>query len=165
MIFFWQIRKEGRTKYSPDQLCVLDNVKMNLRRFVAYQETVEKRLTTWTSERDQSSPQSFQHWRILDGFLLGCFFWKSFFFFNDLVFCVLIWSWWKLQDISGTLLKLWDLCGISSALRFPACFNHWKPKGWKHCISGASSWAVKTLPIMFPWILQKKIQSITWMLF
>ena len=46
MMFFWQIRKEGRTKYSPDQLCVLDNVKMNLRRFVAYQETVEKRLTT-----------------------------------------------------------------------------------------------------------------------
>ena len=46
MIFFWQIRKEGRTKYSPDQLCVLDNVKMNLRRFVAYQEIVEKRLTT-----------------------------------------------------------------------------------------------------------------------
>ena len=45
-IFFWQIRKEGRAKYSPDQLCVLDNVKMNLRRFVAYQETVEKRLTT-----------------------------------------------------------------------------------------------------------------------
>ncbi|OWK16105.1 HEATR3 [Cervus elaphus hippelaphus] len=40
------IRKEGRTKYSPDQLCVLDNVKMNLRRFVAYQEIVEKRLTT-----------------------------------------------------------------------------------------------------------------------
>ena len=46
MIFFWQIRKEGRPKYSPDQLCVLDNVKMNLRRFVAYQEIVEKRLTT-----------------------------------------------------------------------------------------------------------------------
>lgn len=44
--FFWQIRKEGRGKYSPDQLCVLDNVKTNLRRFVAYQETVEKRLTT-----------------------------------------------------------------------------------------------------------------------
>ncbi|KAF3817850.1 hypothetical protein GH733_013137 [Mirounga leonina] len=45
-MIFWQIRKEGRGKYSPDQLCVLDNVKMNLRRFVAYQETVEKRLTT-----------------------------------------------------------------------------------------------------------------------
>ncbi|XP_012498063.1 PREDICTED: HEAT repeat-containing protein 3 [Propithecus coquereli] len=41
-----KIRKEGRGKYSTDQLCVLDNVKMNLRRFVAYQETVEKRLTS-----------------------------------------------------------------------------------------------------------------------
>nr|XP_019587448.1 PREDICTED: HEAT repeat-containing protein 3 isoform X2 [Rhinolophus sinicus] len=45
-VFKMKIRKEGRSKYSPDQLCVLDNVKMNLRRFVAYQETVEKRLTT-----------------------------------------------------------------------------------------------------------------------
>ncbi|KAM9756095.1 HEAT repeat-containing protein 3 isoform 1-T1 [Dama dama] len=45
-VFKMKIRKEGRTKYSPDQLCVLDNVKMNLRRFVAYQEIVEKRLTT-----------------------------------------------------------------------------------------------------------------------
>lgn len=45
-IFKMRIRKEGRGKYSPDQLCVLDNVKMNLRRFVAYQETVEKRLTS-----------------------------------------------------------------------------------------------------------------------
>ncbi|XP_019499021.1 PREDICTED: HEAT repeat-containing protein 3 isoform X2 [Hipposideros armiger] len=45
-IFKMKIRKEGRGNYSPDQLCVLDNVKMNLRRFVAYQETVEKRLTT-----------------------------------------------------------------------------------------------------------------------
>uniref|UniRef100_A0A2K6GIL0 HEAT repeat containing 3 n=1 Tax=Propithecus coquereli TaxID=379532 RepID=A0A2K6GIL0_PROCO len=43
---FQSIRKEGRGKYSTDQLCVLDNVKMNLRRFVAYQETVEKRLTS-----------------------------------------------------------------------------------------------------------------------
>ncbi|MBZ3882733.1 HEAT repeat-containing protein 3 [Sciurus carolinensis] len=45
-VFKMKIRKEGRGKYSPDQLCVLDNVKMNLRRFVAYQETVEKRLTS-----------------------------------------------------------------------------------------------------------------------
>ncbi|KAM5263234.1 HEAT repeat-containing protein 3 [Ctenodactylus gundi] len=45
-IFKMKIRTEGRNKYSPDQLCVLDNVKMNLRRFVAYQETVEKRLTS-----------------------------------------------------------------------------------------------------------------------
>lgn len=44
-IFKMKIRKEGRSKYSPEQLCVLDNVKMNLRRFIAYQETVEKRLT------------------------------------------------------------------------------------------------------------------------
>ncbi|XP_060248261.1 HEAT repeat-containing protein 3 isoform X2 [Meriones unguiculatus] len=45
-VFKMKIRKEGRGKYSPDQLCVLDNVKMNLRRFVAYQEAVEKRLTS-----------------------------------------------------------------------------------------------------------------------
>lgn len=45
-VFKMKIRKEGKSKYSPDQLCVLDNVKMNLRRFVAYQETVEKRLTS-----------------------------------------------------------------------------------------------------------------------
>ncbi|ELK15366.1 HEAT repeat-containing protein 3, partial [Pteropus alecto] len=45
-VFKAKIRKEGKGKYSPDQLCVLDNVKTNLRRFVAYQETVEKRLTT-----------------------------------------------------------------------------------------------------------------------
>ncbi|XP_021567485.1 HEAT repeat-containing protein 3 isoform X1 [Carlito syrichta] len=45
-VFKMKIRKEGRGKYSADQLCVLDNVKMNLRRFVAYQETVEKRLTS-----------------------------------------------------------------------------------------------------------------------
>nr|XP_044997760.1 HEAT repeat-containing protein 3 [Jaculus jaculus] len=45
-VFRMKIKKEGRGRYSPDQLCVLDNVKMNLRRFVAYQETVEKRLTS-----------------------------------------------------------------------------------------------------------------------
>ncbi|XP_037671980.1 HEAT repeat-containing protein 3 [Choloepus didactylus] len=45
-VFKMKIRKEGRGKYSPDQLCVLDNVKMNLRRFITYQETVEKRLTS-----------------------------------------------------------------------------------------------------------------------
>ncbi|XP_036997485.2 HEAT repeat-containing protein 3 [Artibeus jamaicensis] len=44
-VFKMKIRKEGRGRYSPDQLCVLDNVKMNLRRFVAYQETVHRRLT------------------------------------------------------------------------------------------------------------------------
>ncbi|XP_049719594.1 HEAT repeat-containing protein 3 isoform X3 [Elephas maximus indicus] len=41
-----QIRKEGRSKYSQEQLCVLDNVKMNLRRFITYQETIEKRLSS-----------------------------------------------------------------------------------------------------------------------
>ncbi|KAM5297263.1 HEAT repeat-containing protein 3 isoform 2-T2 [Glossophaga mutica] len=40
-----KIRREGRGKYSPDQLCVLDNVRANLRRFVAYQEAVHRRLT------------------------------------------------------------------------------------------------------------------------
>lgn len=45
-VFKMKMRKEGRARYSPDQLCVLDNVKMNLRRFIAYQETVEKRLTS-----------------------------------------------------------------------------------------------------------------------
>ncbi|XP_038609267.1 HEAT repeat-containing protein 3 [Tachyglossus aculeatus] len=45
-VFKMKMRKEGRGKYSTDQLCVLDNVKMNLRRFIVYQETVEKRLTS-----------------------------------------------------------------------------------------------------------------------
>lgn len=34
--FSAKIRKEARGKYSPDQLCVLDNVKINLRRFIGY---------------------------------------------------------------------------------------------------------------------------------
>ncbi|XP_045675003.1 HEAT repeat-containing protein 3 [Phyllostomus hastatus] len=41
-VFRMKIRKEGRGQYSPDQLCVLDNVKTNLRRFVAYQEAVQR---------------------------------------------------------------------------------------------------------------------------
>ncbi|XP_062460907.1 HEAT repeat-containing protein 3 isoform X1 [Pezoporus occidentalis] len=41
-VFKMRIRKEGKGKYSTDQLCVLDNVKMNLRRFIAYQETLQK---------------------------------------------------------------------------------------------------------------------------
>ncbi|XP_006882571.1 PREDICTED: HEAT repeat-containing protein 3 [Elephantulus edwardii] len=45
-VFKMKIRKEGRGKYSPEQLCVLDNVKINLKRFITYQETVEKRLTS-----------------------------------------------------------------------------------------------------------------------
>lgn len=44
-----QIRKEGKGQYSTDQLCVLDNVKMNLRRFIAYQETLGK-TPTWNIE-------------------------------------------------------------------------------------------------------------------
>lgn len=38
-----QIRKEGKGKYSPEQLCVLDNIKVNLRRFIGYLETVVKK--------------------------------------------------------------------------------------------------------------------------
>ncbi|XP_030313508.1 HEAT repeat-containing protein 3 isoform X1 [Calypte anna] len=41
-VFKLRIRKEGKGQYSTDQLCVLDNVKMNLRRFIAYQETLGK---------------------------------------------------------------------------------------------------------------------------
>lgn len=44
-----QMRKEGKGQYSTDQLCVLDNVKMNLRRFIAYQETLGK-TPTWNIE-------------------------------------------------------------------------------------------------------------------
>ncbi|XP_042293379.1 HEAT repeat-containing protein 3 isoform X1 [Sceloporus undulatus] len=42
-VFKSRIRKEGKGQYSTDQLCVLDNVKLNLRRFIAYQETLEKK--------------------------------------------------------------------------------------------------------------------------
>uniref|UniRef100_H3ARL1 HEAT repeat containing 3 n=1 Tax=Latimeria chalumnae TaxID=7897 RepID=H3ARL1_LATCH len=45
-VFKAKVRKEGREKYSLDQLCVLDNVKMNLRRFIAYQEAMEKNCRT-----------------------------------------------------------------------------------------------------------------------
>uniref|UniRef100_A0A8C9MMD6 HEAT repeat containing 3 n=1 Tax=Serinus canaria TaxID=9135 RepID=A0A8C9MMD6_SERCA len=41
-VFRMRMRKEGKGQYSTDQLCVLDNVKMNLRRFIAYQETLGK---------------------------------------------------------------------------------------------------------------------------
>uniref|UniRef100_A0A8C8BBN7 HEAT repeat containing 3 n=1 Tax=Otus sunia TaxID=257818 RepID=A0A8C8BBN7_9STRI len=41
-VFKMRMRKEGKGQYSTDQLCVLDNVKMNLRRFIAYQETLGK---------------------------------------------------------------------------------------------------------------------------
>ncbi|NWI98274.1 HEAT3 protein, partial [Crypturellus undulatus] len=41
-VFKMRMRKEGKREYSTDQLCVLDNVKMNLRRFIAYQEMLVK---------------------------------------------------------------------------------------------------------------------------
>ncbi|NXA45631.1 HEAT3 protein, partial [Nothocercus julius] len=44
-VFKMRIRKEGKREYSADQLCVLDNVKMNLRRFIAYQESLVKNST------------------------------------------------------------------------------------------------------------------------
>lgn len=42
-VFKAKIRKEGRGKYTPQQLCVLDNVKINLRRFISYLEKVMKK--------------------------------------------------------------------------------------------------------------------------
>ncbi|XP_025892256.1 HEAT repeat-containing protein 3 [Nothoprocta perdicaria] len=44
-VFKMRMRKESKGEYSADQLCVLDNVKMNLRRFIAYQETLVKNPT------------------------------------------------------------------------------------------------------------------------
>ncbi|KAJ8281001.1 hypothetical protein GJAV_G00062160 [Gymnothorax javanicus] len=40
-VFKAKLRKECKGKYSPDQLCVLDNIKINLRRFIGYLETLE----------------------------------------------------------------------------------------------------------------------------
>lgn len=42
-VFKAKIRKEGRGKYTPQQLCVLDNVKINLRRFISYLEKIVKK--------------------------------------------------------------------------------------------------------------------------
>ncbi|XP_076603709.1 HEAT repeat-containing protein 3 [Chaetodon auriga] len=42
-VFKAKIRKEGRGKYSPQQLCVLDNIRVNLRRFIGYLEKVVKK--------------------------------------------------------------------------------------------------------------------------
>ncbi|XP_071377246.1 HEAT repeat-containing protein 3 [Centroberyx affinis] len=42
-VFKAKIRKEGRGKYSPEQLCVLDNIKVNLRRFIGYLEKAVKK--------------------------------------------------------------------------------------------------------------------------
>ncbi|XP_069037404.1 HEAT repeat-containing protein 3 [Lepisosteus oculatus] len=41
-VFKAKLRKEGKGSCSPDQLCVLDNIKINLRRFIRYQESLEK---------------------------------------------------------------------------------------------------------------------------
>lgn len=37
-----KLRKEGKGKYSPDQLCVLDNIRINLKRFIGYLENLRK---------------------------------------------------------------------------------------------------------------------------
>ncbi|XP_030621618.1 HEAT repeat-containing protein 3 [Chanos chanos] len=42
-VFKSKLRKEGRGKYSPDQLCVLDNIRINLKRFIGYLETLERK--------------------------------------------------------------------------------------------------------------------------
>ncbi|XP_037549908.1 HEAT repeat-containing protein 3 [Nematolebias whitei] len=42
-VFKAKVRKEGRGKYSPQQLCVLDNIKINLRRFISYLEKMVKK--------------------------------------------------------------------------------------------------------------------------
>ncbi|KAL7405483.1 hypothetical protein ABVT39_001685 [Epinephelus coioides] len=42
-VFKAKIRKEGRGKYSAQELCVLDNIKVNLRRFIGYLEKVVKK--------------------------------------------------------------------------------------------------------------------------
>ncbi|XP_012674923.1 HEAT repeat-containing protein 3 isoform X2 [Clupea harengus] len=41
-VFKSKLRKEGKGNYSPEQLCVLDNIKVNLRRFIGYLETLKK---------------------------------------------------------------------------------------------------------------------------
>ncbi|XP_052457635.1 HEAT repeat-containing protein 3 [Carassius gibelio] len=38
-----KLRKEGRGKYSPDQLCVLDNIRINLKRFISYLENLQRK--------------------------------------------------------------------------------------------------------------------------
>lgn len=44
-VFKIKTQKEGRGKYNPDHLWVIENVKMNLK-FIAYWEAVEKRLAS-----------------------------------------------------------------------------------------------------------------------
>lgn len=38
-----KLRKEGKGKYSPDQLCVLDNIRINLKRFIGYLENLQRK--------------------------------------------------------------------------------------------------------------------------
>ncbi|XP_043101815.1 HEAT repeat-containing protein 3 [Puntigrus tetrazona] len=38
-----KLRKEGKGKYSPDQLCVLDNIRINLKRFISYLENLQRK--------------------------------------------------------------------------------------------------------------------------
>ncbi|XP_077085060.1 HEAT repeat-containing protein 3 [Siphateles boraxobius] len=38
-----KLRKEGRGQYSPDQLCVLDNIRTNLKRFIGYLENLQRK--------------------------------------------------------------------------------------------------------------------------
>ncbi|XP_016300630.1 HEAT repeat-containing protein 3-like isoform X2 [Sinocyclocheilus anshuiensis] len=38
-----KLRKEGRGKYSPCQLCVLDNIRINLKRFLSYLENLQRK--------------------------------------------------------------------------------------------------------------------------
>ncbi|XP_035275864.1 HEAT repeat-containing protein 3 [Anguilla rostrata] len=40
-VFKAKLRKECKGKYSPEQMCVLDNIRINLRRFIGYLETLE----------------------------------------------------------------------------------------------------------------------------
>uniref|UniRef100_A0A8C1NR84 HEAT repeat containing 3 n=1 Tax=Cyprinus carpio TaxID=7962 RepID=A0A8C1NR84_CYPCA len=39
----FRLRKEGKGKYSPDQLCVLDNMRINLKRFISYLENLQRK--------------------------------------------------------------------------------------------------------------------------
>uniref|UniRef100_A0A673KUE2 HEAT repeat-containing protein 3-like n=1 Tax=Sinocyclocheilus rhinocerous TaxID=307959 RepID=A0A673KUE2_9TELE len=39
----FRLRKEGKGKYSPDQLCVLDNIRINLKRFISYSENLQRK--------------------------------------------------------------------------------------------------------------------------
>lgn len=42
-VFKSRIRKEGRSRYNAAQLCVLENIKVNLRRFIGYLESLMRK--------------------------------------------------------------------------------------------------------------------------